>query len=252
MPRKLSKSNNVPSSRPGTSDGHNTTTTSPLAAEPIQSTQLSQTLPGTTIPLPSWLHDSLPLPRLIVLDLDYTLWPFYSDIHITPPIRPVPYSGQMSASDRNGEVFSLYPDVPYILQLISSLSGARAVRLAVASKSPVGDLCRELLKLLRLPVPNAEKDKDKGRKTIEVFDAGLEIYEGTKLRHFEVISKRAGIPCEDMLFFDDERPNREVEKMGVTMRLVEDGLSWAELERGIQQWRVNRGVIQIQGTARRG
>lgn len=129
--------------------------------------------------------------------------------------------------------------------------------MAVASKSPVGDLCREVLRSLRLPggLPrgvgrgltledNSPGGKEeKGKKTIEVFDGGLEIYEGTKLRHFEVISKRTGIPYEEMLFFDDERPNREVEKLGVTMRLVEDGLTWGEVERGVEQWRRNRGLL---------
>lgn len=212
-----------------------------------QASSTSQPSPSN---LPPWASDSLPLPRLIVLDLDYTLWPFYSDIHVATPIRLVPNSNHLSLSDRNGELFSLFPDVPHILNLLSHLG----IRIAVASKSPVGDLCREILKTLRLPPQISSSSDDsagngsgtissKGRKTIEAFDAGLEIYEGTKLRHFEVIGKRTGIPFTEMLFFDDERPNFEVESLGVTMRLVGNkGLSWDELEKGIQKWRVNRGV----------
>lgn len=223
MPRKLSKSNN-------TLAPTNRTSMSPTDAAAAIS-------PDLALQLPAWLQDGLPVPRLIVLDLDYTVWPWYSDIHISTPVRAAPQSNHATFVDRNGESFSLYRDVPPILQLISSLPGT-PIRLAVASKSPVGDLCREVLKLLRLP---AGGSGGKGKKVIEVFDGGLEIYEGTKLRHFEVISRRTGVPFHEMLFFDDERPNREVEQLGVTMRLVEDGFSWDELEKGVQQWRKKRG-----------
>jgi magnesium-dependent phosphatase 1 len=56
------------------------------------------------------------------------------------------------------------------------------------------------------------------------------------------LAKRTGIPFSEMLFFDDERPNLEVESLGVTMRLIRDGLTWEELEKGIMQWRGNQGA----------
>lgn len=37
---------------------------------------------------------------------------------------------------------------------------------------------------------------------------------GSKLRHFKSIHKKTGIAYADMLFFDDESRNKEVEQLG--------------------------------------
>jgi magnesium-dependent phosphatase 1 len=84
--------------------------------------------------------------------------------------------------------------------------------------------------------------KDKARKSYEFFDAGLEIYPSSKIRHFEALYKRTNIPYTEMLFFDDESRNRDTETLGVTMWLVRDGVTWAEIESGIKEWRRRRGI----------
>jgi magnesium-dependent phosphatase 1 len=46
----------------------------------------------------------------------------------------------------------------------------------------------------------------------------------------------------DMLFFDDEERNRDVEaELGVLMYLVRDGLTSAEVDRAVREWRAKRG-----------
>jgi magnesium-dependent phosphatase 1 len=89
------------------------------------------------------------------------------------------------------------------------------------------------------------KRDTRSRRALDYFDAGLEMYPRSKLWHMEMIQRRTEIPYEQMLFFDDESRNREVERLGVTMWLVRDGVTWAEVERGIRSWRTRKGLDKV-------
>lgn len=65
----------------------------------------------------------------------------------------------------------------------------------------------------------------------------LEMYPGSKTKHLQRIQKSSDMPYDEMLFFDDESRNRNVEDLGVTFQLVRDGVTRDEVDKGIENWR---------------
>jgi hypothetical protein len=84
---------------------------------------------------------------------------------------------------------------------------------------------------LPLPTPSFQSIK-----AIDLF-THLQIYPGSKIRHFEKLHKDTGLGYEEMLFFDDESRNRDTEKLGVVMWLVKDGVCGREVDEGVRSWR---------------
>ena len=96
-----------------------------------------------------------------------------------------------------------------------------------------------MLSMLRIPSSDP-------KAAIKLFDY-LEIYPGTKTTHFSRIHKRSGMDYTEMLFFDDESRNRNVEELGVVMRLVKDGVTRQEVDLGVKAWRERNGRTKKEG-----
>lgn len=162
--------------------------------------------------------------------------------------------------DRSGDTYTFYEEVPSILYEAKH----RNIVLGLASRTHTPDLANQMLRAVDVPVPeqylaNSDKSKDveKPQKAISFFTF-REIYPGEKTRHFKQIQAstkilakkdsslpKDGIAFEDMLFFDDESRNRNVEReLDVTFYLIRDGVTRREIDAGIWEWRKRRGITQ--------
>lgn len=143
--------------------------------------------------------------RLIVFDLDFTLWDAggtWCD-QLTPPFQ----RNNGRVLDRDGARVRLYQDVKGILDWCD----AEGLDMALASRTYEPTTARRLLDLFEI----------RDRFAYE------EIYPSSKDRHFKALEKQTGLAYEQMVFFDDEKRNiREVGQLGVTSVHVSDGVTW--------------------------
>ncbi|XP_011688886.1 PREDICTED: magnesium-dependent phosphatase 1-like isoform X2 [Wasmannia auropunctata] len=142
-------------------------------------------------------------PKVIVFDLDYTLWPFWVDTHVNPPFK---MGAQNKVVDLYGHTIRHYSDVPDVLKQLSG----EGYELGVASRTTQIKGAKQLIDLF-------------GWKKYFKY---VEIFPGSKVAHFSNIQKSSHVDYKDMMFFDDESRNIvEVGKLGVHAVLVGDGVS---------------------------
>jgi len=111
------------------------------------------------------------LPRLVVFDLDYTLWPFYCECR----------------SKRDSP--SLFRHARGIMYALKE----KGVDMAIASRSPTPDIAKVFIDKLELQSMFVAQ---------EIFSSWTH-----KTEHFQKIQRKTGIPYKSMLFFDDEDRN---------------------------------------------
>ncbi|XP_017482488.1 PREDICTED: magnesium-dependent phosphatase 1-like [Rhagoletis zephyria] len=149
--------------------------------------------------------------KVIVFDLDYTLWPFWVDTHVDPPFQK---KGD-KVYDRNNQHVTYYKEVPAVLEKLISLG----YELGIASRTGAIEEAEDLLRLFNW----------------NQYFSYKQIYPGTKTTHIKRISKDSGVKLSEILFFDDESRNiRDLTAINVCSILVHSGVTMEVVRKGIQ------------------
>ena len=157
---------------------------------------------------------------LVVFDLDYTLWPFWVDTHISPPfkVKRTKDSGEKILEDGYSFEIKLYPGVFEILEKAKK----EGIKMGTVSRTLEPEYGKRLLKLMDL----------------EKFFVSCEFDPGTKVSSIKKIAEMAGIRggIRKCLLFDDETRNiRDIENAGGIGILLGNGLNKEKFEEGIRK-----------------
>ncbi|KNC20647.1 hypothetical protein FF38_01470 [Lucilia cuprina] len=173
-------------------------------------------------------------PKLIVVDLDYTIWPFWCDTHISGSIKPT-YTGEDKVVDSRGDKYGLYKDIP---KIFVEIRDSPHMSLCSASRTANPRMAQTLLTMLKV--------EDKSCTTYFSHTAWGT---GSKVRHLQELHLHTGVDYSDMLFFDDEIRNQDVERaLGVCFYEVSAGLTYDAFQSGIELWRRSRITAAVKPT----
>jgi len=180
----------------------------------------------TKIPLessPIFLEDpkKVPttLPKLLVFDLDNTLW--------TPELYQI--RTNKNVTPQIGKEIRLFPGAQSIVaDFVSNPSVWQNTQFAIASRTDRIEWAEELLHKFEA-VPDVSLS--------HIFRV-RQIFPGSKRKHFEELQNKLNIPYNEMIFFDDDAHLnlREIETMGVLCSHCPKGINVDLFRRTLWQY----------------
>lgn len=164
-------------------------------------------------------------PSAIVFDLDYTLWPWWCDYHISPPVRRL---SEQELVDSSGLSMQLFPDIGSIFEELST----NGIKIIGASRTATPEIAIDILSSFFI----------NGKSMISYFHS-LQWGEYSKVHHITRATAELGMKEElesgKILLFDDEERNRDVASIRCHFALVTDyknGLTRKLFEDEMKEW----------------
>ena len=184
-------------------------------------------------------------PKLVVFDLDWTLWPLDVDTHVDPPFK----RSLTGVNDSRNRSVVLFPDTRRVLQELQ----ANKVPIAFASRTTDPTAAEALLKTFLLYEDSSMKQNEKSEQTLWDCLASRDHFQAypsrggrAKTKHFSEIMKAYSthfnetIDFSDILFFDDADDNIEIAlESGIIAIYLErgEGITYDLFKDGLKQWR---------------
>lgn len=169
------------------------------------------------------------LPKVVVFDLDGCLWA--PDMYMLwGGGAPFAVRDDRDLDDTFGKRVHLLGDVRNILHQLSTATEWEGVVVAVASCTDEPEWARECMRKFEVGPAGS------GRSIIDCIDVE-EIAKGNKQGHLRRIAEQTGVGLEEMVFFDNERPNCvDVAALGVSVAWVPDGVTAGAWEQSLARF----------------
>lgn len=165
------------------------------------------------------------VPKLIIFDLDDTVW--YPELYM---MCGAPWTRDElgRVTDVCDEELSIYPAAREAIAMILRHEAFAGTRVAVASRTNRGRWALEAMDLLSVAP---------GLSLREAAGDLCEIYVGSKRRHFQALRDKTSVAYRHMLFFDNEGINcEEVGQLGVCCVHCPGGMSQGAWEKGLSTY----------------
>ncbi|KAG7387114.1 Magnesium-dependent phosphatase 1, partial [Phytophthora pseudosyringae] len=204
-----------------------------------------------------WDH----IPRLVVFDLDFTLW--YPEMYELwgAPFKKNAATG--AVTDCKGEQVHFFGAVHAVLSILETDPQFRdTTEVAVASRTTEPKWAKTCMRLMDVDIGDVtskdeaeeeeeekseQEDEEAEKKSLQSVVDYEAIYPRNKRVHFEQLKKDSGIPYEDMLFFDNEYGNvHDIQELGVTSAYCPQGLTEGSWIQGMEEFQAAKRKVNPQ------